>query len=351
MEHTDPVPSSLHQFADPSSEHASTHSGRVPYRGAMRVSDVRLEELDTQGFTIVEGFLGSDELAAAQDQLWHTFPRPEEFFADPSAFAHLAKGQFAGLKLFPAPGWALNRLATHPDLVDAAERFLGSADLELYKIEVWAKYSGAVDYDQPHHRDFGNHSMVVPRDDGAGRQLTTFVLLSDVSEVDGPTKVVPLEHTRDVPMVPDDSVAGFGFSVPIGRFADVEVSVTGLAGTLFMYRTDVFHRGSNFGAPGRSRFAMLIDFQVRGPSWAGKMSWPNTANSPHWVELIERATVRERDLFGFPKPGDEYWNSQTLRDVGRRYPKMDMSPYGTSEPSARVVRPGDDTCADERRPD
>jgi hypothetical protein len=37
--------------------------------------------------------------------------------------------------------------------------------------------------------------------------------------------------------------------------------------------------------------------------------------------------VRERDLFGFPRPGDEYWDDQTLVDVSARYPGMDMSPY------------------------
>ncbi len=30
-------------------------------------------------------------------------------------------------------------------------------------IELWAKYSGAIDYDQPLHRDFGNHTMTVPK--------------------------------------------------------------------------------------------------------------------------------------------------------------------------------------------
>ncbi len=293
----------------------------------MRVSDYHLEQLRTDGFAVVEGFLDQDQLSAAQEQLWHSYPRPEAFFADPDSFSQLRKGQFAGLKVFPVHGWELNRLATHPDLVDAAERFLGSTELELYKVEVWAKYAGAVDYDQPHHRDFGNHSLVVPRADGTGRQLTTFILLSDVTDLDGPTKVVPLTYTGDIPMVPEESHAGFGFSVPKGSFADVEVSITGSAGTLFMYRTDVFHRASNFGAPGRSRFAFLTDFQVRGPAWAGKMSWPNGANSPHWVTFMERATVRERDLFGFPKPGDPYWNEQTLHDVGRRYPNMDLAPY------------------------
>jgi hypothetical protein len=37
--------------------------------------------------------------------------------------------------------------------------------------------------------------------------------------------------------------------------------------------------------------------------------------------------VRERDLFGFPRPGDGYWNEQTLADVAARYPGMDMTPY------------------------
>jgi hypothetical protein len=35
--------------------------------------------------------------------------------------------------------------------------------LSLYKVELWAKYSGAANYDQPLHRDFGNHTLVVPR--------------------------------------------------------------------------------------------------------------------------------------------------------------------------------------------
>jgi len=47
-------------------------------------------------------------------------------------------------------------LAFHPDLPDLAERFLGSADLQLYAAELWAKYAGAIDYERRHHRDFVN---------------------------------------------------------------------------------------------------------------------------------------------------------------------------------------------------
>lgn len=293
----------------------------------MRVGDQHLDEIRQRGYTVMTGFLGDLELAAAQACLWDEFPRPDDYFAEPAAHPRYARSQFAGLRSYPTMAWDLNRLAFHPDLVDLAERYLGTDDLQLYKGEVWAKYAGAIDYDQPHHRDFANHSLVVPRTDGVGTQLTSFILLSEVTELDGPTAVVPIECSADIAMVPAQTEPNWPFSVPRGTFGDDEVLVTAPAGSLFVYRTDVFHRGTNFGAPGRSRFALLADFQVRGPAWAGKMTWPNEAQHPGLIEVIERATVRERDLFGFPRPGDPYWNEQTLHDVQCRYPNMDMAPY------------------------
>jgi hypothetical protein len=56
------------------------------------------------------------------------------------------------------------------------------------------------------------------------------------------------------------------------------------------------------------------------------MSWPKAAPQ-RWAKLIPQCTVRERDLFGFPRPGDAYWNEQTLTDVAARYPGIDMTPY------------------------
>lgn len=285
----------------------------------MRVPDQKLAEVIDRGFTVVEGFLDADALAAAQEGLWAVYPRPEDYFADPEAHARFARGQFAGIRYFPYAARGLNRLPVYPDLVDAAERFLGSDDIEIYKVELWAKYAGAVDYDQPHHRDFGNHTLVVPRADGVHRQMTTFILLSDVTAADGPTKIVPLDKTRDVPLVP--------MIQPPGALVEHEVSVEAPAGSLMIYKTDVMHRGSNFTAPGRSRFAMLVDFQKRGWRWQGKMSWPDHAIRPEMTQAIVEMSVRERDLFGWPPPGSDYWNEQTLRDTALRYPGIDLTPY------------------------
>ncbi|HUZ13668.1 MAG TPA: phytanoyl-CoA dioxygenase family protein [Caulobacteraceae bacterium] len=285
----------------------------------MRVSDESLAQVWDQGFTLVEGFLDAKTLGEAREALWEVYPRPQDYFAAPEAHPRFSRSQFAGLRFFPYPSWALNRVAVYPDLVDAAERFLGSDDIEIYKIELWAKYAGAIDYDQPHHRDFGNHTLVTPRLDGVHTQMTTFILLSDVGEADGPTRLVPTRHTRDLPLTPRE--------LPMGAFAAEEVCACAPAGSLLIYKTDVLHRGSNFAEPGRSRFVMLVDLQQRGWRWNGKMSWPNQAGSPHIVDAIARMTPRQRDLFGWPPPGADYWNAQTLRDVAARYPDLDMSPY------------------------
>jgi hypothetical protein len=284
----------------------------------VKLSDATLDELRHQGFALVEGFLAPDELRAAQDALWLHFPKPDEYFADPAAHSDYARSQFAGVEEFPYRSWDLNHLAFHPDLVDAAERYLGTAELQLYKVELWAKYAGAVNYDQPLHRDYGSHSLVAPRPDRRYQQLTSFIFLSDVTEQDGPTRIVPCPQGRHVPFSP--------LYLEFGALADVEVGAVGPAGSLFIYRTDILHRGSDFAAAGRARFSILADYQVRGTTWGGKMTWPKQAPN-RWAKLMPQCSVRERDLFGFPRPGDEYWNEQTVADVAERYPGMDMTPY------------------------
>jgi hypothetical protein len=291
----------------------------------VRVPDSNLRELEDRGFTIVPGFLSSEELADAQESLWKIYPHPNDYFSDPKAYAQFEASPFAGLRLFPYCDWSLNKLAVLPDLINVAERFLKSEDLEIYKAQLWAKYYGATNYDQPHHRDFGNHTLVVPSLDGRHRQMTCFILLSDVTEADGPTKLVPLSRTRDLPLIPT--------RLAMGELFDEEVAATGPAGSLMVYRTDVFHRGSDISGECHSRFAILVDFQERGWRWQGKMSWPNEALNPGMSEAIKRMTVRQRDLFGWPPPGSDFWTKQTLRDVSARYPGLDMSAYDVSNGS------------------
>ena len=72
---------------------------------------------------------------------------------------------------------------------------------------------------------------------------------------------------------------------------------------------------------------MLIDYQSRGWRWNGKVSWPHRAGQKGFGAALSLMTPRQRDLFGWPPAGSDYWNGQTLRDVAARYPDMDMTPY------------------------
>jgi hypothetical protein len=288
----------------------------------MHIGDDVLDSVRTNGYAVVEGFLSPDELDAARVGLFDVFPSHDEYFADPDRHQRFVKHPFAGLQVGPFESWPLTRLAFHPDLVDAAERFCGTVELDLYKIELWAKYSGSVDYDQTLHRDFGNHNLLVPRADLRWPQLTTFTLLADVTEHDAPTKVIPRRIGDSIPLVPH--------RLEPGALVEHEVSVTGPAGSIFIYTTDVLHRASAFTDHPRSRFMLLADYMARGNPWMGKIAWPNSGNRPELVTLMANATPRERDLFGVPLPGHEYWNDQTLRDVAARWPGMDIEPYAAA---------------------
>jgi hypothetical protein len=77
---------------------------------------------------------------------------------------------------------------------------------------------------------------------------------------------------------------------------------------------------------------LLADFQVRGTTWGGKMAWPK--QSPErWAKFIPQCSVRQRDLFGFPRPGDPYWTDETLAGVAARYPGIDLEPYRSAVPA------------------
>jgi hypothetical protein len=286
------------------------------------VPDAALDEVRDVGFTLVEGFLQGDELAEAQEAVYDEFPSAEKYFSDPEHYGWVNSHQFSGLRKGPLRPLALNRIGHHPDLIDAAERFCGSTDIDFYHSQLWAKYSGGADYDQEHHRDFGNHNLVVPREDRRWPQMTTFVFLSDITEEDGPTMVVPREHTGHIP-IPDSPE-----SEDLRRY---EVPVVGPAGSLMIYTTDVFHRGSSMTGERRSRFSYLANYMQRGAPWMGRSSWANTpGTSEVWDPVFADCSPRQREIYGFPPVGHEYWNEQTVRDTATRYPSIDMAPYATA---------------------
>ncbi len=284
----------------------------------MRITDEHLAHWRRHGYAVVPSLLTEAELAAIQANVRRYFPTDEEYRAAPERYPDVG-----GWRELPFVGDALNDLATHPELVSFAERVIGTKEILLTQAILWGKYAGVGDHEQQLHVDFGNNTLVFPRDEGPFTQTGTIVYLSDVTEELAPTCVVSKERTGE----PSSLVPSVR---PRDRFPvlyEQEVRVTARAGSVLLYSMSTFHRGSAFQAAAGARFSFHVVFRAKDSHWMGFSAWARSGGEPALQRFLERATPRQRELLGFPPPGHPYWNEETLAGVAARYPAMDMTPY------------------------
>ena len=283
------------------------------------------------GFVVLPEVLSADELAPAVAELPRLYPTADEFHddVDPARNARFRDDQFTGIDEFPWRSVELNLLAVHPKVVAVAEALLGTQELRMYSAEAWAKYSGATDYDQPHHRDFLNHTLLAPTWEPAYRQCELFVYLSDVPEELGPPHLVPRRVTDGLSLLPNwrDRAAA-------PELYEDEVSGAGPAGTIVAYSIDTVHRGTNMVAPRGVRYTLHVNFRPAAAEWHDRHAWAGRAHRKEWVRFVEAASVRQLELFGFPPPGHGYWTAATVAGVGERYPGLDMTPWREALPAS-----------------
>jgi hypothetical protein len=275
------------------------------------------------GFVLLPSFLDAADIAPARAGLTGVFPTAEAFHADPDrgAFARY-RDEFGGITNFPFDSLDLCMLAVHPRLIRLAEIILGTDDLRVYTIEAWAKFTGAADYRQAHHRDYLNHTPLVPSGQAPFRQLEMFVYLSDVSVEHGPTHLVSKTVTGSVPALPH---AYLPEQRP--QWYDAEIPAAGPAGTVLAYSVDTFHRGTAMRAPGGARYTIQVNFRAAPNEWMTRHSWGDRSFEPAWTPFVERATPRQLLLFGFPPAGHPYWTDETLTGMAERYPGLDVSAW------------------------
>jgi hypothetical protein len=283
----------------------------------VRISDRHVSEWLEHGYVLVPDFLSGADLDAARSVAYRHFPTAGEYDAAPQRYQNLP-GQFS----FPFRDGALNDIATGPDLVDAARRIVGSDDVFLTQSLIWAKYGGRGNWDQPHHVDYANNSLVVPSDEPGFRQMGSILYLEEVTLELGPTYVVPRGASRETPLVPATPPPD---DVP--HLREAERPVVARAGTIMLYDMQTFHRGSALRAKQGIRLTFHNVFRGAGMEWMGWHAWPHEGLTAELNDFIARATVEQLNVIGFPKPGHPYWNERTLAGVQARYPGLDMTEY------------------------
>jgi len=305
--------------------------------------DAEVSTWREEGWVLLEGLVGTDEVDAASDDLRLVFPSGEEYHADPEGVTERRRGRPVKPKedyAWPAGGpgfradqqrWmgafpfegsgVLNRLCVHRSIVDFAERALGTTDIRLYQAHASAKYSGLTNYEQPMHTD-RNHSWLPALGDAPWWNLEGFLYLSDVTEDENPTRMVSVRDSATLTSPHPVILPGMD-----PELYGAERPAPGVRGSYLAYRSDVWHRGAPFGAPRTARFVVALAFKGAGQDWIGYDQQQSRSTGPEWTAFVEHSTPRELELFGFPPPGHLIWSEPLLERTALRYPKLDLSPW------------------------
>jgi hypothetical protein len=272
-----------------------------------------------EGWALVEGLIPTDDIDAAADDVarlyggdtFDNYNKAKGFGDGQPDGKQFRATQFDGMRGFPfADCPTLNSLFVHPRLVAFAQAALQEDDVRIYQAAAWGKWAGAINYEQPLHQD-GNHSLIPPRMEPGFWHLETFLYLSDVDEDSAPPRLVPRSQSN----------------VAYDELYQHEVVATAKRGTLLAYRSDVWHRGSDFGREDASRFVVVVAFRPASADWFGYDAFPRLGNSSVFNEFVAGKTPDELALFGIPRPGHAYWNEATVDAMAQRHPGLDMTPW------------------------
>jgi hypothetical protein len=308
-----------------------------------QVTDAEVATWREDGWVLLDGLVGTEEIDALAEDLREIFPGADELHADPDGVTERRLGRPVKPKevfvwpdegpgfrpdqqrwaaAFPFPGTgALNRICVHPSIVDFAERALGSPDIRLYQAHLSAKYAGVTNYEQPMHID-RNHSWLPPGTQSPWWNLEGFLYLTDVRDDDNPTRLVTVGETAHIE-------SPYGVVMPNmepGVYA-AERAAPGIRGSYLAYRSDTWHRGAPFGSDSGARVVLAVAFKHAGIEWIGYDMPQSRSTGMEWTVFVEGSTPRELELFGWPSPGHPVWDQQLLEQTQQRYPALDLGPW------------------------
>ncbi|MGD0380184.1 MAG: phytanoyl-CoA dioxygenase family protein [Acidimicrobiales bacterium] len=287
---------------------------------------------DEDGWCVLEGAVPKEDLVAAQIAVAKLFPGVEEMAgAEPGSDLDRWRTWDAPWPEFPFRSRSLNGIVLGDVLMDLAQDLLGADDIRLYLAIVTAKYAGQPsEYNQLLHTDFPNHTLTVPRPEPGYHQMETFIYLSDVGPDNGATRFVSRRRTRDIPV--EQHTLNFEDYEDLYRDPG---DASAPAGSIVVYRPDVYHRSVDFTDQTQARFMLHVSFKPATMEWGGYQAWPFRGFSVEWHNFVQQASPRQLTALGFPAPGHPFWTEQTLAGVAGRYPGLDLAPWRAAHTEVR----------------
>ena len=266
----------------------------------MHITDEQLTTYKQQGFLIIEDFLTDAERQAAQDGFFTYFAPPYDKYV-----AQDRENETPKKFLFPWDHSGLNHVTTQPDLISAAERILQTREIRLGEGHLGMKYAGG-ETKAWFHIDYGNNTLgpIMAPDDFMN--LACFYCFDDVEAGMAPIQMVPNGRPDEeaVPMI-----------VP--------------GGSVCLYSVFTRHSASLFTAPRGHRPVMWVGFTRKDRPWDGgrTFTYKSGADGKAMNWFMAEASPRQRELLGFPPPGDLLWTERFIEGMATRYPGFDPLPY------------------------
>jgi hypothetical protein len=265
-----------------------------------RITDRHLDHYRQHGYAVVERFLTREEVAAAMEGVQAVFPTDQERLA--------GKKVDESQRVFPWNHRGLNQAALHPELIDAAQRVIGTREIRLSCSDINVRYPGFVQNEGGFHIDFGNNTRGPRRPEDHGN-MTFGMVLTDVAPGMAPTLVVPW-----------------------GKSDAEAIPMTLPAGSVYIYSThSTRHSASTFTATSGLRATMWTIWcrKDRPWDWGRAFTYKDCGHhkEPAIRRAIAEASPRQREMLDFPAVDDPLWTEEFVQGMVERYPGFDPEPY------------------------
>jgi hypothetical protein len=267
----------------------------------MRLTDRDVQTFHEQGFVIIERFLSQAECDAALEGFHRLYAPPYEKW-----ITNGRKNDTPGQSLFPFDHSGLNHIAAHPDMIAASERLMETREIRLADAQIHIRYASDEKYGCDYHVDYGNNGLG-PERERDNTNLTFVFTFSDIKEGMAPTMMVPF-----------------------GRPDSEAVPMIAPAGSVCIYSClATRHAASPFTAPEGHRTNMWVCVSRKDRPWDGgrTFTYKGGADWKGMARFLAEAPPRQRELLGFPPPGDPLWTEEFTLAMAKRYPGFDPAPY------------------------
>lgn len=249
----------------------------------------------------------------------------------------------------------LDQLTINEKLITCVEQLLGTNNILLSQSDAWGKngkddFSEYSNNDQRMHMDYGNNTFLHPPDWYNPEAVSAIIYLSDTKETGGATAAVPRKGVNDIAYHPpfinmpgqnnykffNDKTQSENYFIEnypeVANFREKlyqrEKKILANIGDILFYRLDLWHRGTPF-KENKIRNVMNLVWKKKecywinnwNPGWSKKMYYGSLE------KIITTMSIKQRNILGFPSPGDKYWTKERIFLLKKRYPEINLNPY------------------------